>query len=262
MLPVSLHDPPAQHVHPLLHPLREYAARMLRFRHMDFEYALWFMVNLCFSPRTAFRSTLYHSRTKHQWARDDPAFLMLLLYLLLISAVSWSLAFAQRTPLQILGLFLHVALVDFLLLGVLLSTVGWWFANTYLRDMQPARMGVPDWSRGGARGESTDSVEWLYAFDVHCNAFVPMYVLLYPAQYILLPLLQRPGFLPAVLSNALYACAFSLYHHRTFLGYSELPFLQRCECFVYPVALILLAFVLSLPLGLNCTTAVSYIYFG
>ena len=48
----------------------EYAARMLRYRQMDFEYALWLMANLCISPRTAFRSTLYHSRTKHQWSSD------------------------------------------------------------------------------------------------------------------------------------------------------------------------------------------------
>ena len=30
------------------------------------------------------------------------------------------------------------------------------------------------------------------------------------------------------------------------LGYSQLPFLQRCECFVYPIALVAAAFVLSL----------------
>ncbi len=78
----------------------EYARRALRFRQMDFEYALWLMANLCISPRTAFRSTLYHSRTKHQWARDDPAFVVLLLYLLLVASISWSFAFAWRTPLQ------------------------------------------------------------------------------------------------------------------------------------------------------------------
>ena len=38
-------------------PYAEYAARMMRYRQMDFEYATWFMANLCISPRTAFRST-------------------------------------------------------------------------------------------------------------------------------------------------------------------------------------------------------------
>ena len=106
----------------------EYIERMMRYRQMDFEYAMWLMANLVISPRTAFRSTLYHSRTTGQWARDDPAFVVLLLYLLLIASVSWSFAFAWRTPLEVLGLFAYVACVDFLLLGLSLSTVGWWLS--------------------------------------------------------------------------------------------------------------------------------------
>ena len=68
--------------------------------------------------------------------------------------------------------------------------------------------------------------------------------------------------LPCLLSNGLFAAAFSSYHYLTFLGYSELPFLHRCECFVYPIALVLVAFVLSLPLKFNCSATVAYIYFG
>ena len=34
----------------------EYAVRMLRFRQMDLEYALWLIANLCISPHMAFRS--------------------------------------------------------------------------------------------------------------------------------------------------------------------------------------------------------------
>ena len=247
----------------------EYAARMLRWRQMDFEYAMWLMANLCISPRTAFRSTLYHSRTKHQWARDDPAFVVVLLYLLLVASVAWSFAFAWRTPLQVLGLFAYVACIDFLLLGVTLSSIGWWFANAYLHEQMQApqlgsayhrlasRAAEASWSQ-----ERRESVEWMYAFDIHCNAFVPVYMLLYVLHYLLLPLLLRPGFFPALLSNALFAAAFSTYHYLTFLGYSEMPFLHKCEVFVYPIALVLLAFALSLPLGINCTATVVYIYFG
>ena len=215
---------------------------------------------------------LYHSRTKHQWARDDPAFVVVLLYQLLIASIAWSLAFAWRTPLQFLGLYAYVACVDFLLLGVLLSTGGWWFANAYLHvDAQPAAApGGHAHSRLAARAagaawaaeERREAVEWLYAFDIHCNAFLPIYVTLYVLQYLLLPLLMRPGFVPRVAANALYAAAFSAYHYLTFLGYSELPSLDKCEVFVYPIALVLLAFVLSLPLGVNCTQLVAYIYFG
>jgi len=246
MLPISTAQPQA------------YAAKMLRFRHMDFEYALWLMANLCISPRTAFRSTLYHSRTKHQWARDDPAFLIILLYLLIVATVAWSLAFAQRTPLQVVGLMLYVVTVDFLLLGAAVATVSWWLANTYLHERARA---PTDWG-AVADAESSETVEWFYAFDVHCNAFLPVYLALYGLQYVLLPLLLHSGFVAAALSSALYALAFSAYHYLTFLGYSELPFLHRCECFVYPIALIGIGFVLSLPFKFNPTAVVAYIYFG
>ena len=248
--------------------LMEYVNRM-RLSHMDFEYAIWLMVNLCTSPRTAFRSTLYHSRTKHQWARDDPAFLVVLLYLLLVASAAWSFAFAQRTPAAVLGLFLYHAAVDLLLLGATLSTIGWWLANNYLHesqgagDREPGHIGGwPATHAAPSTSRRHEAVEWLYAFDVHCNAFLPLYTLLHVAQYLLLPLLLRPGFLPAVLSNALYAVAFSAYHYLTFLGYSELPFLHRCECFVYPIALVLLAFVVSLPFNFNATETVARVYFG
>jgi len=236
MLPVAAEEGPQG--------MRHFMFRMLNHRNMDFEYALWLMVNLCTSPRTAFRTTLYHSRTKHQWARDDPAFLVLLFYLLLIASVAWSLAFTRGTPQQLVGLFLYVALVDFLLFGAALSTVGWWLSNTYLR------------------GRGPETVEWLYAFDVHCNAFVPLYLMLHVGQYLLLPLLLRPGVVALLLSNLLYATAFSVYHYLTFLGYSELPFLHHCECFVYPIAIILLTFALSLLVNVNCTAMVSCIYFS
>ena len=245
MLPVSsAYDSGSTPARGGAQPMLEYVTRMYNYRHMDFEYALWLMLNLCTSPRTAFRTTLYNSRTKHQWARDDPAFIVVLIYLLLVATVAWSLAFGQSSPTQVISLFLYAALVDFLLLGAALSTAGWWLSNTYLHDRGP------------------EVVEWLYAFDVHCNAFLPLYLLLHVVQYLLLPVLLRPGVLSLLLSNSLYVAAFSVYHYLTFLGYSELPFLHHCECFVYPIALIILAFVLSLLVSINCTATVAYIYFG
>ena len=146
-----------------------------------------------------------------------------------------------------------------------------WFANAYLHEAAQQQP-WPSAAGGGGGGrerlcvggadERRESVEWLYAFDVHCNAFLPIYLLLYVAQYLLLPLLLRAGVLPAFLSNGLFASAFSAYHYLTFLGYSEMPFLQRCEVFVYPIALVLLALVLSLPLGVNGTATVVYMYFA
>ena len=125
-----------------------------------------------------------------------------------------------------------------------------------------SRAAEASWQPLAPAARRAESVEWLYAFDIHCNAFVPIYLLLYVLQYLLLPLLLRPGVLPALLSNALFALAFSAYHYLTFLGYSEMPFLHKCEVFVYPIALVLLAAVLALLVGVNCTGLVVYLYFG
>ena len=126
----------------------------------------------------------------------------------------------------------------------------------------------------------------LYAFDVHCNSYFPLFLKLYGGpipkclgtemcspdlstsrhpiahavlQYFLCPLLLRPGFISTVLSNALYGVSLSYYHYTQFLGYSgaapctrriqdvpalnvliapraALPFLDRTEFFLYPIA--------------------------
>lgn len=235
-------------------PVAEFARRMVHFRQMDFEYATWTMVHLCTNPSRAYRTALYSSRTKHQWARDDPAFVVVLLYLLLVSTVAWSLAFADRSPLSMLQTFAYVACVDFAAVGIVLATVAWWVANNFLQDETPALSALS--------GAGRDLVEWRYAFDVHCNAFLPMMLLLHAAQYMLLPVLDGTGYIPALLSDSLFATAFAVYHYLIFLGFSELPFIKRAELFLYPIVLVLLALVLAVPLQVNATRIVVYVYFG
>lgn len=56
----------------------KYLRRLLHFRQMDFEFALWQMLYLFTSPQGVYRNFHYRKQTKDQWARDDPAFLVLL----------------------------------------------------------------------------------------------------------------------------------------------------------------------------------------
>ncbi len=114
----------------------------------------------------------------------------------------------------------------------------------------------------------------LYAFDVHCNSYFPLFLLLYgedchggdgpemdthecrawmlsanhitrsqalmraPSyavlQFLLSPLLLWRGFLATLLSNALYAVGLGYYHYLNFLGYSALPFLDHTEVSILP----------------------------
>lgn len=56
----------------------KYLRRLLHFRQMDFEFAIWQMLYLFTSPQKVYRNFHYRKQTKDQWARDDPAFLVLL----------------------------------------------------------------------------------------------------------------------------------------------------------------------------------------
>jgi len=71
------------------------------------------------------------------------------------------------------------------------------------------------------------SVEWLYAFDIHLNSFFPLWVLLYVLQFFLLiPILAYPtSFVSTFFANTLYLIAGIDYYYITFLGYTGTPFL-------------------------------------
>ena len=55
-----------------------YFRRVLKPKHMDWQYNAWTMLQLLLSPKTVYRQTSFHNQTKGSWARnDDPAFLIL-----------------------------------------------------------------------------------------------------------------------------------------------------------------------------------------
>lgn len=81
-------------------------------------------------------------------------------------------------------------------------------------------------------------------------------------QYLLCPLLLWRSILSSVLSNLLYLVALSYYHYLSFLGYSALPFLERTEVFLWPVAAMILIVPFTLLSGFNPTRFTLNIYFG
>jgi hypothetical protein len=55
-------------------------------------------------------------------------------------------------------------------------------------------------------------VEWAYAFDVHTNAFFPLYLTLYLAQLFLLPVILKDNWVCLWVGNTLYLAAYVLSH--------------------------------------------------
>ena len=96
---------------------------------MDFEFALWQMLHLFYKPQSVYRNFQYRKvricfmehgvirdlqETKAQFARDDPAFLVLLAALLLVSTAGFSF---------VLGIHFW-AFIKFLLYVIFVDLIG------------------------------------------------------------------------------------------------------------------------------------------
>ncbi|KAG4212803.1 hypothetical protein ERO13_A01G008000v2 [Gossypium hirsutum] len=182
------------------------------------------MLHLCTAPKIVYQHTKYHKQTKNQWARDDPAFVVVCSLLLAVATVAYCAAY-DHSAAHAVSVVISVLVFHFLLTGILLETSRYdkcrFLTNAYLREEFPNTCVVEQ------------RVEWLYAFDVHCNSFFPMFVMLYVIHYFLSPLLVAHGFIPAQLSNLLFMVAASYHHYLNFLGYDE-------HFFLYPIGIVII----------------------
>ncbi|PRP79149.1 UNC-50 family protein [Planoprotostelium fungivorum] len=228
--------------------LPEYLRRLLSYTQMDIEYTFWQMFYLCFNPSRVYRTTSWHKQTKNQWARDDPAFVAILLFFMSVASMAFAVAFKVGGFIQIVKLMFWAVFFDFVTIGVITASIGWWLSNRYLRLRNSLH--------------SVDqSVEWLYSFDIHCNSFFPLFLILYVVQFFLLPLLLSTSFFSTFLANTLYLLAIAYYYYNTFLGYNALPFLQNQVVFLYPIAGLFVVYVISVVFNLNLCIFVMNTYF-
>lgn len=236
MLPVHVETPRGRARLFSTPSMREYFRRVVHFAQMDMDYTFAQMLYLCCQPSKVYQLTAYRKQTKNQWARDDPAFVVALVFFLLIAACAHALAF-QVSGVDVLRIIGQFIVVHFFFTGVLIATLSWFVCSNYLRV----------YSVHGVE----QAVEWLYAFDVHCNAFFPLFLVLYVLHYFLLPILLQTTWVATVLSSALYLVAWTTYAYITSLGYATLPFLEKTEVFLYPVSILAVVVLLCVILDLN-----------
>ncbi|KAG6762667.1 hypothetical protein POTOM_033181 [Populus tomentosa] len=204
----------------------QYLRRIIKWQQMDVEYTFWQMLHLCTSPKVVYQHTKYHKQTKNQWARDDPAFVVICSLLLVVAAMAYCAAYDHSAG-HAVFVVISVLFFHFLISGAGLATCC-----------------------------------WLYAFDVHCNSFFPMFVMLYVIHYFLSPLLVAHGFIPVLLSNLLFMVAASYYHYLNFLGYDVLPFLERTTFFLYPIGAVIVLSPILILSGFNPSRYVMNVYFS
>ncbi|KAF5383113.1 hypothetical protein D9615_005058 [Tricholomella constricta] len=179
--------------------------RLHRFHQMDFELAAWQLTYLCLAPRRVYRNVYFHKQTKNTWARDDPAILVLISACLCVSAIAWAVVY-QYSIFETIELAFFMIVRDYLLTGIVVATILWFVSNRLL--LAPPSHTTPADSR----------VEWAYAFDVHTNAFFPLYLALYLAQLFLLPIILKDNWVCLWVGNTLYLAGFAQYMYGVYLG--------------------------------------------
>ncbi|CAA0362055.1 unnamed protein product [Arabidopsis thaliana] len=189
------------------------------------------------------------SITNNQWARDDPAFIVICSLLLVVATVAYCVTYDHSSSHAVV-VVVSVLLTHFLITGAVIATCCWFLTNSYLREETPNSHVVEQ------------RVEWLYTFDVHCNSFFPMFVLLYVVHYFLSPLLIAHGFIPLLLSNLLFMVGASYYHYLNFLGYDVLPFLERTTFFLYPIGVVIVLSPILILSGFNPSRYFMNMYFS
>lgn len=240
----------------------KYFRRMMVFGSLDFETAFWEMMNLIQNPKRVYKALYYQKQTKNKWARDDPSFVLILGFLLSISAVFWGLMYTTGI-FGVLKLILYMVIVDFLLFGLVIATIGWVLANKFFVQPDARSMYDPNNSNFLSKYFVFDSIlEWSYCFDIHCNAYLMIWLCLYFVQFFCLPLLRMNNFLSTLVGNTLYFFALSYYFLITFYGYNALPFLQRTEYLLSPIIGFVAAWLVLSLSGFNVANYMCSAYFS
>eukprot|EP00033_Pygsuia_biforma_P001120 GCRY01001277.1.p1 GENE.GCRY01001277.1~~GCRY01001277.1.p1 ORF type:complete len:252 (-),score=11.75 GCRY01001277.1:14-769(-) len=204
--------------------ISEYLKRAFNYTQMDLEYTFWQMQHLLYEPSRVYKTTSYRKQTKNQWARDDPAFVLILSCFVVVSTLAHLIALHAGGLLSKFMVVFFYVFLDFFLLGGIISTFCWWISNTYLLRSHTSTHSVKQ------------KVEWLYCFDIHCNSYFPYFMITHVLEYFLLPLLTSSRFFSAFLGNILHFVGVLYYLYITFLGFSALHFLEKTKIFLYPMA--------------------------
>lgn len=243
----------------------KYFKRMFAVKSLDFETAFWEMINLLINPKRVYKSSYYQKQTKNRWARDDPSFVIILCFGLIISAICWGLMYTTGF-IGIFKLILYMVIVDFLLFGLVIATLGWIVANKYFLLPEAKQTENPNSNSNFpfiSKYFTFNSIlEWSYCFDIHCNAYLVIWLTLYFIQFFFLPLLRMNNVLSTLLGNTLYFFALSYYFLITFYGYNGLPFLKKTEYILLPIIAFIVLWITLTVFGFNMANYMCEAYFN
>jgi len=136
-----------------------------------------------------------------------------------VSAIAWAVVYSYSI-FDTIKLTVLMILRDYLLSGIIIASILWFFSNQLL--LSPPSHSTPADSR----------VEWAYAFDVHTNAFFPLYLTLYLAQLFLVPIVMKDNWVCLWVGNTLYLAACVHYLLKPVVG---LMIVQVCAIYLWHI---------------------------
>lgn len=191
----------------------DYLKKMVHIKQIDF-YLSYSNILYCFKPKELNEIAKIRKHLKNKYSRDDPGFLLLLIINLFISSIAFSIAFYHFNPFFILNIFFIQTFVMLFTFGLLIGLISKIIIDKFFIYDEP--------------NSKQQTIEFVYAFDVHCNSFVPMYFFCAIIPFIFLPICNGSNYyLQVIFSNSLLCIGVLYYCYVTFMGYFSLPFVRK-----------------------------------
>lgn len=217
--------------------------KMFKFDQMDFQFAAWQMLYLFVAPQKLIQLFKARKNSKSQYARDDPAFLVLFAAVLCVTSTCLAYFVLTLSFRHFFLFLLYVIFIDCIGIGLVIATFFWFVTNTFMKPKS-----------------NPQDVEWAYCFDIHLNAFFPPLVLLHFIELFFKQIIDNDYFFGLFLGNTFWLCACVYYFYITFLGYNALQILKNLKYFLLPIPCIFMVYIVSLCIHWNVTEKVWNMY--
>lgn len=176
---------------------------------MDFEFARSQLIDVLLRPAEVARTTKIRKHIKNHWARDDPAFCIASIACIIGINAAYCVCFTTTNVLHIARVLFGCVLFEYLLVGVCVASAIRFYVNSRMRIQ---RMHTVE-----------QSVEWMYAWDIHCNAVFAAIMLVACVLYCLIPCVigaQQHTFIATAIGNTIWLAGAAYYAYITFIGYA------------------------------------------
>ncbi|KAH0483324.1 MAG: hypothetical protein KVP17_002321 [Porospora cf. gigantea B] len=219
---------------------------------VDLEYNVAQVVYLFSNPQKLTNFSEFRRHVKGRMSRDDPSFALVLAFFIGMTDLAYTFALGLSWHQTTLSVLWSTGVV-FGFGSVVIASVCFYIVNHVSVVRYSAGASGFGWDQA-ADDHTVTQAEWIYCFDVHCNAIFPGFVIDCVGGYFMLPLLWSadPPRIALILGNLMSGLGWMYYGYIMVLGMSALPFVKRPEIFLVASVFWCLVLVLASLAGVNC----------